>query len=291
MFPHFLCIGARHSGTTWLHENLLAHPSVWLPPVKEIHYFNRPPVSLRARLFPAEVHLKKARRHFLRSIENHAKYGAGSTFAWNLKYFLWPRNDDWYAGLFPDRPGLHPGDITPGYARLEADMVRHVRDLMPGCRVIYLIRNPIDRSWSQTARYLGFRHGDGLYDLPAEVILDFFTGASPTRASDYLETLEIWESVFPKEQIGVFFLDDIAEDPARALNAICDFMGVGGMASWPEEALNSPVNVGTGARIPVQVRQSVAEWSRPRIEALHDRFGNRHTEAWLRSVEDLAAGT
>ena len=144
---------------------------------------------------------------------------------------------------------------------------------------------------SSSARYLGFRHGGGLDDLPAEVILDFFTGLSPTRASDYLKTLEIWGSVFPEEQIGVFFLDDIAEDPARTLNAICDFIGVGGMASWPEEAPNSPVNIGTGAKIPAQVRQPIAELYRPRIEALHDRFHNRHTESWLRSVEELAAST
>ena len=290
MFPRFLCIGARHSGTTWLHDNLGAHAAVWLPPVKEIHYFDTVPAPFRDRLFPTEMHLKKARRHFLRSIENHAKYGAGSTFAWNLKYFLWPRNDDWYAGLFPDRPGLYPGDITPGYARLEIDMVRHVSDLMPDLRVIYLIRNPIDRSWSQTARYLGFRHGDGLYDLPADTILDFFNGPSPTRNSDYLKTLEIWESVFPKEQVGVFFLDDIAEDPTRTLNAICRFIGIDEMASWPDRALGTRINVGTGARIPVQVRQTIAELSRARIEALHDRFQNRHTEAWLRSVEELAAG-
>jgi len=43
MFPEFLCIGAEKAGTTWLYEMLKAHPSVWMPPIKEIHYFDMVP--------------------------------------------------------------------------------------------------------------------------------------------------------------------------------------------------------------------------------------------------------
>ena len=38
--PSFLGIGAARSGTTWLHENLRHHPQVWVPPAKELHYFD-----------------------------------------------------------------------------------------------------------------------------------------------------------------------------------------------------------------------------------------------------------
>jgi hypothetical protein len=37
--PHFLGLGAPKSGSTWLHHNLAAHPELFLPPEKEIHYF------------------------------------------------------------------------------------------------------------------------------------------------------------------------------------------------------------------------------------------------------------
>lgn len=36
----FMCIGAQKSGTTWLHRQLRNHPQIWLPPVKELHYFD-----------------------------------------------------------------------------------------------------------------------------------------------------------------------------------------------------------------------------------------------------------
>ena len=39
--PDFLVIGAQRAGTTWLHRVLRQHPSLWLPPVKELHYFDR----------------------------------------------------------------------------------------------------------------------------------------------------------------------------------------------------------------------------------------------------------
>jgi hypothetical protein len=40
LYPNFLGIGAQKAGTTWLHHNLQAHPDVWMPRVKEVHYFD-----------------------------------------------------------------------------------------------------------------------------------------------------------------------------------------------------------------------------------------------------------
>jgi hypothetical protein len=39
--PDFMGIGAQRAGTTWLYENLRAHEELFLPDVKELHYFNR----------------------------------------------------------------------------------------------------------------------------------------------------------------------------------------------------------------------------------------------------------
>lgn len=40
MMPKFLCIGAQKSGTTTLQLLLDAHPMVFLPKIKEVHYFS-----------------------------------------------------------------------------------------------------------------------------------------------------------------------------------------------------------------------------------------------------------
>jgi hypothetical protein len=41
VLPNFLVIGAPRSGTTWIDENLRAHPDVFVPAVKELHFFDR----------------------------------------------------------------------------------------------------------------------------------------------------------------------------------------------------------------------------------------------------------
>ena len=39
--PDFLCIGAQKAGTSWLAAALRAHPDVFVPDQKELHYFDR----------------------------------------------------------------------------------------------------------------------------------------------------------------------------------------------------------------------------------------------------------
>src|SRR5205085_9115453 len=39
--PDFLCMGAQRAGTGWLYEQLRNHPDFWMPPLKELHYFDR----------------------------------------------------------------------------------------------------------------------------------------------------------------------------------------------------------------------------------------------------------
>ncbi len=41
MLPNFLVIGAPRCGTSWLARNLRAHPEIYLPNDKELHYFDR----------------------------------------------------------------------------------------------------------------------------------------------------------------------------------------------------------------------------------------------------------
>src|SRR5436189_2997752 len=39
--PDFVCIGAHKAGSTWLYQQLDSHPDFWMPPVKELHYFDQ----------------------------------------------------------------------------------------------------------------------------------------------------------------------------------------------------------------------------------------------------------
>ena len=86
--PDFLVVGAQRAGTTWLHRVLRQHPSLWLPPVKELHYFDR----LETK---RTIHDPKERRRVgvkrLLSLD-----------PWLIDYWLRARSDEWYARLFRD---------------------------------------------------------------------------------------------------------------------------------------------------------------------------------------------
>ena len=41
MLPNFLIIGAPRAGTSWLAKNLRAHPQIFMPAEKELHFFDR----------------------------------------------------------------------------------------------------------------------------------------------------------------------------------------------------------------------------------------------------------
>src|SRR5258707_12548722 len=38
--PNFLILGAQMAGTTWLAKTLAQHPDIFIPRIKEIHYFD-----------------------------------------------------------------------------------------------------------------------------------------------------------------------------------------------------------------------------------------------------------
>lgn len=40
--PHFISIGAARSGSTWLHQTLINHPDIYIPPAKDTQYFLEP---------------------------------------------------------------------------------------------------------------------------------------------------------------------------------------------------------------------------------------------------------
>lgn len=41
MLPNFVVIGAPRSGTSWIHQNLIKHPDIFVPKIKEVHFFDR----------------------------------------------------------------------------------------------------------------------------------------------------------------------------------------------------------------------------------------------------------
>lgn len=156
--PDFLVIGAARAGTTWLYENLRKINGIWLPPDKEIHYFDRnvkypsPSFlhdnSFTKRITGKEPYNRDFRKKMIRGIGKSIIKLQFGTMLWRLRYYLGNVDDIWYGNLLKNKDNF-TGDITPAYQLLTEQDVEHVHNIVPGAKIIFIIRNPIDRTWSQ----------------------------------------------------------------------------------------------------------------------------------------------
>lgn len=290
--PDFWGIGGTRCGSTWLHAQLSKHPHVWLPPIKELHYFDRSPhyhspsylsdAGLIRFLISLDSQQRARRRRLARALAaSIAKFRVDDAF-WNSKYFLGPSTDDWYRSLFPDDASLACGDITPAYSILDEEDVARAYAVNPDAKVIFIMRDPVERSWSSSKDVSTLSEAEHL-----ERVLSF----NHQVRSDYVRTLKIWEKQFPAEQIYIAFFDDIVGRPAWLLDEVCGFLGIDPPSESLRESLKARVNATPeSVEMPLPVRQALAHSMLPSLRVLADRFGG-HPKHWLEKAEDCLLET
>jgi hypothetical protein len=199
--PTFFLAAAPRCGTTALYMYLGGHPNIFLPDVKEIHYF--------ATDFP------------------------------DLQKIMFKSVDD-YLKLFADagEPHLAVGEVSPLYYYSDVAL-KNIRDFNPSAKLILVIRNPVAfvqsvhqlnlgllredepdlaRAWDlQEAR----RQGRNLPKSCREPALVQY--GEMGLFGKYLKRVF---DVFPREQVLVILFDDFAADPKSVYENILAFLGV-----------------------------------------------------------------
>ena len=287
-YPDFLCIGAQKAGTSWLHRNLRPHPQLWLPPVKELHYFDSlwklhpsiPDVWSRRWSRRAGRLLRRLkRRHLVADVESR----------WLLRYLFFPRNDRWYGSLFPDDPDLVVGEVTPTYAMLDADVVAHIATLMPRAKIIYILRNPVERSWSATAMKLENWFGTHIDRASDDEICSILSHQRIFQRADYLKHIDLWKQHFGKDNLFIGFYDDLLADPAAFLCRVFNFLGVESSDEQVPPNVRKPVDTRSYKAIPERYLQHLAGLHLDQIRTLNDHLPNEHTRRWLKEAEKHAS--
>jgi hypothetical protein len=283
--PDFLIIGAQRSGTSWLNKNLRPHPEIWLTPIKELHHFNtdRKTNAKRRQRF-----IKHLRRLFLRMVRQTATLDKQllKDLAWDGHYLLRERTNEWYVKLFRPEPGQIAGEATPAYGTLSREKIQEIQQINPEMKLIYIMRDPIERSWSGATKDLAKRKKRMLTEVPDEEIYAKLGLKGAMLRSNHLQALDTWQSVFPPEQLLIAFFEDIAEKPEELLLRVYQFLGITRSEKYISPNVRIKVNPAGIYKTPIPERFHIflAKQQIDQLRELNRRFGGPAAE-WLRKAE------
>jgi hypothetical protein len=294
-YPHFLCIGAQKGGTTWLYENLKAHPEVCLTQLKEVRYFDTRSFSLSqlCRMYTWKQVLKN------NLIKGIFRQSPAQTY-WYFSYLFYRRSDSWYSSLFRNCDGRVIGDITPSYSMLGEKEIEHVASIMPRAKIILLLRNPIERTWSHARMDLRIGVNSHLSRLQRtsikSVTLDewrrHFDSHYSVRYSDYLSILQKWRSQFPATQVFIGYLEEIENTPVSFLEKLSEFLGIEPCPAqgWP--FAERRVNAQTADEMPPEIAHYLSQKYVGFLQALEDSpmlDGKAYVRNWRKKAERCLA--
>ena len=273
----FVCIGAQKAGTTWLARMLVRHPDLFMTPVKEIHYFDH--IAGITQHLSDRRRRARRRKHYQRLWTQWHRWpelrGQGR---WYRAYLANPIDDRWYKSLFQLRQGRRfAGEATPEYALIGAEGFAHMRRLAPDMRVLYILRNPVERAWSQLLHHCR-REGLRADRQDPDQLIARSRAATFAAHGDYVSVLDALDRVFQPDQLRIDFFEQIHADRDRALEQICGFIGLDYDADWFGET-ERRFNPSGPAQMPAAMRQHFrAEYS-GMVGKLEARLG-RLPESW-----------
>ncbi len=295
-YPDFVGIGHMRSATTWLHTVLSTHPAIWLPPLKELHYFDVIDPSVKRSSFRYKTHLRTRLKHNLGAVISSVGKGVIKKDVifdpgWDMRYFLGRAGEDWYKRLFQKQHelGMVAGEITPAYSLLSPEFIRRILSVNREMKFIYLMRDPIDRSWSNAVKLLSRDAGVELSDVSDEDFLCFYSSEENLGGGSYSRTIKKYLSIVDTKQFLPIFFDDIKANPTDVLNEIFSFLGVNSDELEKLASLEKPVNVAShGYNIPEKHARFLASLFHDDIEELSNMY-DRWPGVWLNRINGLLA--
>lgn len=224
----------------------------------------------------------------------------------NVRYFseFYQRSLKEYAAVFEAGQGCVTGDFSNSYGLVSSRRLRFVRAVMPEVKLLFLLRNPVEREWSELRHRLLTDKLD-LASLSDAEVRERLQQSALYRAGGYTAVLDKIERVFAPEQMFVGFYDDITTCPQNLLTSVFTFLGVGVPADWSDYPYNAviipPAGPGferhdpwrgvqandhrnSAELLPERHRAFLYELLEEELLELHKRYGER-VAPWLKSPD------
>lgn len=199
-FPDFVIGGAPKCGTTSVHFILNQHPEIGLPD-EEIHYFDADDPLPHPDFFSVD----KSELDWFDARPSHKA------------------NLEWYRSRFAplnDMPLI--GEDSTTYL-FSAVAPQRMKDLLPDAKLIFLLRDPVKRAYSQYWHLMC----SGRLTCSFEKAL--FRHTSMMLGSTYTPHLQRYFDLFGRDQVKVVIFEDFISEQQAQIDSITDYLGTSRM--------------------------------------------------------------
>ncbi|MGG6294562.1 sulfotransferase [Leptolyngbya sp. AN02str] len=169
---------------------------------------------------------KSATTWLYKNLDRHPqiKFPAGK------EVHFWDRRSqdggDAWLKLFPPCPEhIKQGEITPAYGILEPNIIQSIYEVAPSVRLIFSIRNPIERAFSSAIMAL-IRSQMEMHEASDQWFIDHFLCHTSRSQCNYLRSIKNWTSIYPSSSLLTIFFDDIRTHPEKVLADVSNHIEV-----------------------------------------------------------------
>jgi hypothetical protein len=253
-------VGAAKAGTTSLYSYLLQHPSIYMSPVKEPHYFS---TDIRADNFTQKQYQKN---HL-----NIARYLQEKPL--KPRHIAFVNKYDDYLALFGQaRCETVLGEASTGYLYSETAATNiHMFD--PNAKIIIILRNPVDRAYSHWKMNYSAGRERRTASLCESIRADYeCTNKGWGKSNLYVELglycrqVERFCELFLGSNLKICFYHDLERQPGQFMQELFQFLNLPSIdldvtkkhnsSLMPKYSFISWLNrkYGMGRFVPVQLR-------------------------------------
>ena len=250
VLPDFIIIGSMKCGTTSLYYDICEHPCTIAAAYDEIGFFD-------------------------------------SNFHLGL---------NWYRSMFPTKRRIEDirrkegvaitGEDTPFYF-WNPVAAKRIQKLLPNIKLITILRNPIDRAYSEYQDLVSSESNSPSFET-------FIENEINTRRKDssliteenfevfnqknsyllkgiYVDQLKIWAGLFPKEQIFTLSTENLNSEPITALESVFQYLNL------PDYKIKNTQRQKQKKYVPMnsQTRKILIEFFKPHNERLFKFIGKK----------------
>ena len=250
VLPDFIIIGSMKCGTTSLYYDICEHPCVSAAAYDEIGFFD-------------------------------------SNFHLGL---------NWYRSMFPTKRRIEDirrkegvaitGEDTPFYF-WNPVAAKRIQKLLPNIKLITILRNPIDRAYSEYQDVVSSESNSPSFEtfieneintrrkdssLITEENFEIFNQKNSYLLKGiYVDQLKIWAGLFPKEQIFTLSTENLNSEPITALESVFQYLNL------PDYKIKNIQRQKQKKYVPMnsQTRKILIEFFKPHNERLFKFIGKK----------------